>query len=68
MGASAGGLLMGAVINAEPELFHAVVADVPFVDVVNTMSDKTLPLTVGEFDEWVSAAHSLVMHRVTDFG
>ena len=51
-GGSAGGLLMGAVTNMRPELFHAVVAHVPFVDVIGTMSDSTLPLTVGEFEEW----------------
>jgi oligopeptidase B len=51
-GASAGGLLMGAVINLRPELFKAVVVYVPFVDVMNTMLDQTLPLTVAEFEEW----------------
>ncbi len=51
-GASAGGLLMGAVTNLRPDLFKVVVAKVPFVDVLNTMSDKSLPLTVGEFEEW----------------
>jgi oligopeptidase B len=51
-GASAGGLLMGAVTNMRPDLFKAVVSKVPFVDVINTMLDETLPLTVGEFEEW----------------
>ncbi len=51
-GGSAGGLLMGAVVNQRPELFRAVVSKVPFVDVINSMLDETLPLTVGEFEEW----------------
>ena len=51
-GGSAGGLLMGAVTNLRPDLFRAVVAEVPFVDVVNTMLDASLPLTVIEYDEW----------------
>lgn len=52
LGGSAGGLLMGAVTNLRPDLFQVVVAQVPFVDVLNTMSDPTLPLTVTEYDEW----------------
>ncbi len=52
MGGSAGGLLMGAVNNMRPDLFKAVVAHVPFVDVLNTMLDPSLPLTVIEYDEW----------------
>jgi len=51
-GGSAGGLLMGAVLNMRPDLFHAAVVKVPFVDVINTMLDESLPLTVGEFEEW----------------
>ena len=51
-GGSAGGLLMGAVVNMRPDLFHTVISHVPFVDVVNTMLDESLPLTVGEFEEW----------------
>jgi oligopeptidase B len=51
-GASAGGLLMGAVMNMRPDLFKAVIAKVPFVDVINTMLDESLPLTVTEFEEW----------------
>jgi len=51
-GGSAGGLLIGAVTNLRPDLFQAVVAEVPFVDVVNTMLDPSLPLTVIEYDEW----------------
>lgn len=52
MGGSAGGLLMGAVVNMRPDLYQAIVAQVPFVDVVNTMLDETLPLTIGEYEEW----------------
>jgi oligopeptidase B len=51
-GGSAGGLLMGAVINLKPELYKGVVAAVPFVDVITTMLDESIPLTTGEFDEW----------------
>lgn len=52
MGGSAGGLLMGAVMNFEPKLFNGIVAQVPFVDVVTTMLDEEIPLTTGEYDEW----------------
>lgn len=52
MGGSAGGLLMGAVVNMAPELFNGVIAKVPFVDIVTTMLDDAIPLTTGEFDEW----------------
>lgn len=51
-GGSAGGLLMGSIINMEPELWNGVIAGVPFVDVVSTMWDESIPLTTGEFDEW----------------
>jgi len=52
MGGSAGGLLMGAIINQAPELYKGVVAQVPFVDVLTTMLDDSIPLTTGEYDEW----------------
>ena len=56
-GGSAGGLLMGAVTNMRPDLFKAVVSLVPFVDVLNTMADSSLPLTVAEFEEWGNSAN-----------
>lgn len=52
MGGSAGGMLMGVAINQRPELFHGVIVQVPFVDVVTTMLDESIPLTTGEFEEW----------------
>ncbi|ECV9694487.1 prolyl oligopeptidase family serine peptidase [Salmonella enterica] len=52
MGGSAGGMLMGVAINERPELFHGVIAQVPFVDVLTTMLDESIPLTTGEFEEW----------------
>ena len=52
MGGSAGGLLMGAVVNMRPDLWNGIVAQVPFVDVINTMLDESIPLTTNEFDEW----------------
>ena len=51
-GGSAGGLLMGAVVNMRPDLFRVVLSHVPFVDIMNTMLDATLPLTVAEYEEW----------------
>tara|TARA_R110001592_G_scaffold45508_3_gene145526 strand:- start:1710 stop:3875 length:2166 start_codon:yes stop_codon:yes gene_type:complete len=52
MGGSAGGLLMGAIANMNPELYNGIIAQVPFVDVISTMLDESIPLTTGEFDEW----------------
>ncbi|MEL6305937.1 MAG: S9 family peptidase, partial [Bacteroidota bacterium] len=52
MGGSAGGLLMGAIVNMAPELYNGVIAAVPFVDVITTMLDESIPLTTGEYDEW----------------
>jgi oligopeptidase B len=57
MGGSAGGLLMGAITNLRPDLWHGVVADVPFVDVITTMSDESIPLTTGEYLEWGNPAN-----------
>jgi len=51
-GGSAGGLLMGAIANMAPELWNGIIAQVPFVDVINTMLDSTIPLTTNEYDEW----------------
>ena len=51
-GGSAGGMLMGAIVNMRPELWGAIIAAVPFVDVLNTMSDTSLPLTPAEWPEW----------------
>ena len=56
MGGSAGGLLMGAVINLEPELYTGIISAVPFVDVITTMSDESIPLTTFEYKEWGNPA------------
>jgi len=57
MGGSAGGLLMGAIVNMRPDLFKGAVAQVPFVDVITTMLDPNIPLTTGEYDEWGDPNH-----------
>ncbi|HZR13506.1 MAG TPA: S9 family peptidase [Acidimicrobiia bacterium] len=62
-GGSAGGLLVGAVLNERPDLFRAVVAQVPFVDVVTTILDETLPLTVTEWDEWGNPVEDAEVYR-----
>ena len=56
-GGSAGGLLMGSIINMEPDLYNGIISNVPFVDVITTMSDETIPLTTGEYDEWGNPAN-----------
>ncbi len=67
MGGSAGGLLVGAVMNMEPSLFNGMVAQVPFVDVVTTMLDETIPLTTGEFDEWGNPKHEEYYHYIKSY-
>ncbi|MCB0735702.1 MAG: S9 family peptidase [Bacteroidetes bacterium] len=67
MGGSAGGLLMGAVINMAPELFNGAVAAVPFVDVVTTMLDESIPLTTGEFDEWGNPKDEEYYHYIKSY-
>lgn len=66
-GGSAGGLLMGAVMNLRPDLFNGVVAQVPFVDVITTMSDETIPLTTGEYKEWGNPADSAEYHYMKQY-
>jgi len=67
MGGSAGGLLMGAVVNMEPSLWKGVVAAVPFVDVVTTMLDESIPLTTGEYDEWGNPNNEEYYHYMKSY-
>ena len=67
MGGSAGGLLIGAVVNMRPDLFHAAVAQVPFMDVVTTMLDDTLPLTTGEYEEWGNPNEEEYFHYMLSY-
>lgn len=67
MGGSAGGLLMGAVVNKAPQLYHGIVAQVPFVDVVTTMLDESIPLTTGEYDEWGNPNDAEYYHYIKQY-
>ena len=64
MGGSAGGLLMGAVVNQNPELFKGIVMAVPFVDSLTTNLDHSLPLTIGEFDEFGNAKEKIISNML----
>ncbi len=66
-GGSAGGLLMGGIINMNPELYHGVIAAVPFVDVVTTMLDASIPLTTGEYDEWGNPNDETYYHYMKSY-
>lgn len=67
MGGSAGGLLMGAVANMRPDLYQTIVAQVPFVDVINTMLDESLPLTTGEYEEWGNPNEEEYYHYILSY-
>lgn len=67
MGGSAGGLLMGTIINLNPELYNGIIAAVPFVDVVTTMLDDTIPLTTGEYDEWGNPNEKQYYHYMKSY-
>ena len=66
-GGSAGGLLMGAIINMNPEFYNGILAAVPFVDVVTTMLDDTIPLTTGEYDEWGNPNDEVYYHYMKSY-
>ena len=66
-GGSAGGLLMGVIVNEAPQLFKVVIAAVPFVDVVTTMLDESIPLTTGEYDEWGNPNHEEYYHYIKSY-
>ncbi|WP_336934495.1 prolyl oligopeptidase family serine peptidase, partial [Atlantibacter hermannii] len=67
MGGSAGGMLIGAAINMRPDLFHGAIAQVPFVDVVTTMLDESIPLTTGEFEEWGNPQDETYYHYMKSY-
>lgn len=67
MGGSAGGLLMGAIVNQAPELYNGVIAAVPFVDVITTMLDDSIPLTTGEYDEWGNPNDKLFYNYIKSY-
>jgi oligopeptidase B len=67
MGGSAGGMLIGTVINERPGLFHGAIAQVPFVDVVTTMLDESIPLTAGEFEEWGNPQDEIYYHYMKSY-
>lgn len=66
-GGSAGGLLMGAIMNIKPELWNGIISQVPFVDVVNTMLDETIPLTTNEYDEWGNPNQEEAYHYMKSY-
>jgi oligopeptidase B len=67
MGGSAGGLLMGAIANMQPSLYKGIIAQVPFVDVVTTMLDSSIPLTTGEYDEWGNPTDSIYYYYMKSY-